>query len=279
MTSDDNQCIVLCVNYDGTHFFGFQMQAACRTVQAEIEEALYVLYSCKVRVHPSGRTDTGVHALRQYMHFLQPSLSKSRIPPQRLSYALNALLPSDVRVEYSRAVDDDFHARYSAISRIYCYSMHVSHTVFSPWRTVVATVSPCIQWNLWMRDASEFVGMRDFARFCKGAQELQKQGKSTVRTVEGISLVQEGDTMKFFIEANGFLWHMVRAIVGMLMYRASLSDEAYAKLPSIRAIFQSDFCNMRRRLAPAQGLYLYDVKYNKKYALPHNPVPPSQYDK
>ncbi len=280
MMEASQERIVLCLHYDGTHFYGFQVQAARRTVQGELEAALHAVYASPIRVHPSGRTDTGVHALRQYVHFSQPALHKRRIPPNKLLHALNALLPPDVRVEYSRAVPHGFHARYSAESRTYCYFMRASNTSFAPWRGVFACVSPHTQWNVWMRDAQEFVGSWDFAHFCRGAQVLHKQGKSTVRIITRVSLVKEGEVIKFFIEAQGFLWNMVRTIVGMLMHRARLSTQAYEQLPSVSSILQSERrppCSIMGRVAPAHGLYLYDVKYNDSYALPHKPVPPSEY--
>lgn len=268
--------IVLCINYDGTHFSGFQIQPSVRTIQGELENALFSLYKVHIRIHSAGRTDAGVHALRQYVHFSLKEDCNISILPDKISYALNRFLPSDIRVEYSREIHSDFHARYSAESRSYCYIMHEGN-VPTTWRTCMVTLAFSICWDTWYRDALELIGKHDFSILCAKSDIMHKNNKSTIRIIKSISLVRYDNIVQFFIEANGFLWHMVRNIVGMLMYRASLSQEKYNTLPSVTTLLgQKKRINaIMGTVAPSHGLYLYDVRYNTTYGMLYNEIPVS----
>lgn len=245
-------------------------------MQGEIEKSLAALYKCPVRIHPSGRTDTGVHALRQYAHF---SVARGLAPPpERAADALNTLLPPDIRAQYSKAVDDDFHARFSAERRTYCYAFYPASRVPAPLRLVRAPSGEQVNWRRFLRDARQLVGRHDFANACTGAPLMKSREQSTVRTVRRVALVRGEDAVFFFIEADGFLWRMVRTLSGLLLRRALMSKAEYASRPGVRALLRDEKRSARDIVgcAPACGLFLYDVRYNGRYGLPYVGVPSSR---
>ena len=199
------------------------------------------MYGMRVSVHSAGRTDAGVHACRQYVHYTIPSSSNaySSVPVQKLQHIIIRLLPRDIRIEYTRAMPNRFHARYDAISRSYCYAMYAAPHMPAPYAKTMTHVSRALNWRVFLQDAHAVVGKHDFSNFCVGVPIMHKNGKSTMRTVWAVSLVQEGQRMQFYIQAQGFLWRMVRCIVGTLIHRASMPHAAYAEAPPMTQLLSS----------------------------------------
>lgn len=199
------------ISYDGTSFSGYQIQPGMRTVQAEIDKALVKMHKDKeIFSVASGRTDSGVHATGQVIHFDTPL----NLPIDRWKLALNVLLPTDIRLVEVEYVDEDFHARYSATGKTYVYKWSYSE-VHSPFErnfsVHLGRSHPDIQL---MKEAAEFlIGTHDFTSFCSSKTATTNK----VRTIRTLELEKQGDYLVMTIEGNGFLYNMVRSIAGMLL--------------------------------------------------------------
>jgi len=240
------------VSYDGTYFGGFQVQKeGVRTVQFEIERVLHDVYGERVHVECSGRTDAGVHARGQVVHFDAPD---ERLPADRVQVALNGMLPADVRIMAARPAPLGFHARFSATGKEYRYRV---------WTGPV--LPPLMRNQRWhhravldierMRQASaHLVGRHDFAAF---AVNPGYPLGSTVREIYGISLHAKGHTLEMRVHGSGFLHKMVRSLAGCLakVGRGDLSPDV---IPALIAAGKRDGCVPT---APAQGLILWKVFY------------------
>jgi tRNA pseudouridine38-40 synthase len=244
--------IKLTIEYDGTHFVGWQRQAQGVSVQGLLEEALAAFEGAPVEVHGAGRTDAGVHALGQVA---SASLTASH-PTETLQRALNAVLPPAVRIIEAAEAPPDFHARFSAVGKVYEYRL-----VNAPY------VSPFIQRYVWhvpghldraaMEEAaSALVGTHDFAAF-QGAGSIVS---STTRTVHRIEW-EWGDGPRrpvvMRIEGDGFVRHMVRNIVGTLV-DAGAGRLSPSRIPGILASRERGRAGPT---APAAGLFLVQVRY------------------
>lgn len=252
--------ILLCISYDGTNFHGYQRQNHERTVQKELECAIFAMLHSRVITYSSGRTDAGVHADRQYVNF---NLVHCRIPPQRISFALNTHLPKDIRVYWSKEISSDFHARYSAVKRSYYYQIYEGAVVPPCLRKYCMGIKSGINWKLVKNDITQFLGTHDFSSFSL----YNPQIKNCIRTVFQVEIVQEGKSYKrIYIEANGFLWKMVRTIIGTCLERAvrRLYSSEYKEL-SIAEIIKRTDRSIVGTVAPSRGLFLYDVQYRQEY--------------
>lgn len=202
--------IALGVEYMGTNFHGWQLQkSGIRTVQQVVEEALSTIADQPVRVFCSGRTDAGVHAIEQVIHF-ETTVERE---DSAWLFGGNVNLPYDVNFIWAKHVDDDFHARFSAFARRYHYKIHNSrirsaiisrHSLWEPRTLNIDYMNQAAQHLLGEHDFSAFRGS-----LC--------QAKSPIKTIEFISLSQQGDAILLDIKANAFLHHMVRNIVGTLL--------------------------------------------------------------
>jgi len=243
--------IKLTLAYEGTDFCGWQLQPHDRTVQGELEAALHRLLGMPVRVHGSGRTDSGVHALGQVVHFDCPD-ERQTLPWRR---SLNALLPRDVRVLEGGATADTFHARYSAGGKTYEYALwHERDFCLPQRRRFVWGCGPVDVGR--MEDAARILtGEHDFAAFRNVGTDVE----STVRTITSITRHPgaTGYESVWRFTANGFLKQMVRNLVGCLV----ACGQGRLELREVPRILQS----RDRRLAPAtvppQGLTLIRVDY------------------
>ncbi|MCH9611422.1 MAG: tRNA pseudouridine synthase A [Chlamydiales bacterium] len=231
------------VAYDGGHFSGWQVQPNASSVQAEIERALLLLTKQKVRVIGSGRTDAGAHARGQVAHFdcdQEPSL-----------LALCGILPKEIRILSIEPVEESFHAQYGAKSKIYYYHLwldQVSDPLLYKYRYKVP-FSICLE--KLKEAAALFVGRQDFKSFCNAGSSV----KTTVRTLKRIDIVKQRGGVRLEFEGNGFLYKMVRNIVGTLLEVASGKEIDIAKLLEAKDRREAGAC------APAHGLFLMEVNY------------------
>lgn len=199
------------IAYDGTDFAGFQRQKADRTVQSVLEDVLGgIAGGERVVIRGAGRTDAGVHATGQVIDFTLPTWRRD---PATLRHALNALLPRDVAVWEIASVDDDFHARFAATSRAYIYTILNSplrHPLYE--RTALHEAAPLDEEAMGAALAL-LIGEHDFGSFGRATTRSQ----STVRTLLEAKVWREGEFVKVGLAANGFLFRMVRSIVGTLL--------------------------------------------------------------
>jgi len=241
--------VKLILEYDGTDFAGWQAQPKQRTVQGVLEEALHRLTGETVRVEGAGRTDAGAHACGQVASFS----TTASIPAMRFAAALNAVLPADVKAISSEEVPLDFHARFSASGKIYRYVLLLQDAPSPLARHRVWQIGTRLDVPAMERALPLFLGTNDFKAFCAAHSNVT----STIRTLREASLVREGDTIDINFEGNGFLYRMVRNMVGALVavgqYRASAADISEALTRGRRPLAFAT--------APAQGLYLVAIKY------------------
>ncbi|WP_312473781.1 tRNA pseudouridine(38-40) synthase TruA [Neobacillus sp.] len=242
------RCII---SYDGSGFSGYQVQPNKRTIQLELETALAKMHKdATIKVIGSGRTDAGVHAKGQVIHFDSSLL----IPENRWEVALNSLLPEDISVLEVKKVSESFHARFDAVGKEYRYVLQLS-SKRDPFKRKFAYQYPFRLNVEAMRAASKyFLGTHDFTSFCSAKTEVEDK----VRTIETIDFFMEGNLLTFRFVGNGFLYNMVRILVGTLLEVGS-GQRSPSEMEDILA-------NRDRRLAgktaPAQGLYLWEVFYN-----------------
>ncbi len=242
--------IRMTVAYDGTDFLGWQVQPEGRTVQGEILRALEKMHRHPVKVYAAGRTDSGVHAGGQVMNFRTEIAS---IPAEDYFVALNSYLPRDVQSLASREVDDDFHARYSALRRVYRFSWTHASTVAPALRGRVVRVKhrPCIaRLNALARP---LLGTHDFSTFTPPTEPSE----SRVRSVESAVFYPAGGLIVLQIAANAFLWRMVRSIAGTLIELDKIGAEPVEVEQRLAARNHA----VAGPSAPAHGLSLHRVDY------------------
>ena len=243
--------IRMIVEYDGTNYAGWQRQANALAVQQVVEEALTKLTQTPVTITGASRTDAGVHALGQTVHFD----TESRIPAEKFAYALNTMLPADVRIRRSEDIDDDFHARFSTRGKRYRYLIYQNAHAGALNRNTHAHVIYPLDDDLMRAEAQALVGTHDFAAFAASGSVV----KDTVRTIYAVRLERRGDELELIVEGNGFLYNMVRIIAGTLISigTGKLEPGAFA-----RAIETGDRLALGVT-APAHGLTLMEVFYDK----------------
>lgn len=253
----------LTVEYNGASYQGFQKQGStANTVQAKLEAALSSIAAQPVTLVCAGRTDAGVHATRQMVHFDTTAVR----PLRAWREGVNTRLPDSVRVHQCRAMSADFHARFSALARTYRYL-----TLCNPVRSaLLGDMVTCYRQPLdisRMQAAADYLlGEHDFSSF----RASQCQAHSPVRRVEYLQIFQQGPLLITEIKANAFLHHMVRNIMGALFEvgRGAKPAEWLAELLSLRD---------RTRAAPTAapyGLYFVGVQYPEKFGLPNAPYGP-----
>ena len=245
------QRLKLIVAYDGTAFAGWQSQVHRNTVQDALERALGRISGERARVHGAGRTDAGVHALGQCAHV---DLAKRTLAPEHWTKSLNALLPPTIRVLGCRYVSTNFHARFSAKAKVYRYRIW-SAPILPPLEFGRAWhVRKELDFKLFMVTAEQFVGLHDFSAF---AANHRKQEISTVRSIYSARVSRNGPCITIQFEGDGFLYKMVRLMVGSLMRCAT------GRLPveTVKMQLASGRAAGARVVAPAEGLFLVRVRY------------------
>jgi tRNA pseudouridine38-40 synthase len=253
--------IALCIEYQGTNFNGWQAQRseALATIQEELERAVSQVANQQVRLHCAGRTDRGVHASAQIVHFDTDSVR----PLKAWVRGCNALLLPQIRVRWAKAMPAEFHARFSAISRRYAYLIY-NHQVRSGLLHSLAHWHYKVLDEQAMHEAAQcLLGELDFSSF-RGAG---CQSSTSMRYVNHVRVEREGDFIWVDIKANAFLLHMVRNIVGSLFeVGEGLRDPKWLK----QVLEQKDR-NAAGITASADGLYLLEVDYPDQYELPKSP--------
>nr|WP_144924426.1 tRNA pseudouridine(38-40) synthase TruA [Paenibacillus bovis] len=239
------------VSYDGSTFSGYQIQPKARTVQGELERALGMMHkSEEVKVTASGRTDAGVHARGQVIHFDSPL----QLPPERWLRALNGLLPADIAVVEIDSVPSDFHARFDVTGKIYKYFLYKSK-VREPFKRNYATHFPYdLDVELVRAATSYLLGTHDFTSFCSAKTDTDNR----IRTIYKIEVVENENEVVFSFTGNGFLYNMVRILVGTLL------DVGIGKITpqQVESIVNGRDRALAGKTAPAQGLYLWEVFYD-----------------
>ena len=242
--------IHLIVEYDGTAYAGWQRQANAMTVQEKLERAIRKLTGEELCVSGASRTDAGVHALGQSAHFD----TESRIPADKFSFALNTLLPPDIRVTRSEEVPLEFHARFSTRGKRYRYLFHAAPHAGALTRNTHAHVIYPLDAERMQAEAQDLVGTHDFAAFAASGSVV----KDTVRTIYRAEVTREGSEIRLVVEGSGFLYNMVRIIAGTLIGVGSGKLEPGAFK---RAIASGDRLDLGIT-APAHGLTLMEVFYD-----------------
>jgi tRNA pseudouridine38-40 synthase len=252
----DTLKLKLTIAYDGTAYQGWQVQKTGVGVQQKVEEALVKLFPSAKRVCSSSRTDTGVHALGMVADVEIPR-AELKMTPRKLSLALNAWLPDDIRIVSAQRVAADFHSRFQARSKQYRYFVW-NHTAMNPLLRHYAWHVPVPLDLKSMRGAANlFVGKHDFRSF---AATHPYEVEDTVRTLTRCDLKRSGPLIRFTIEGDGFLYKMCRGIVGTLV---QLGQGKFTGDDLKRMLAAKD-----RRVggmtAPAHGLVLWKVFYGKQ---------------
>ena len=236
------------IQYDGSAYHGWQVQKSDRSIQEEIENALSILTKGeKINVIGSGRTDSGVHALRQIAHFdWETDMATCDIIP-----ALNGNLPEDIRINDCAVVSGDFHARFSAVKRQYVYHCRTDEYILD--RNIIWQTGP-LDLNRLNELADKIVGEHNFTSFSKFNPEIENR----VCNIYLSEWSNESGIVNYRVAANRFLHHMVRYLVGTMV---EVTRKKMTKL-EFEEILNNPQKNVQIYKAPAQGLFLEKVEYN-----------------
>lgn len=245
----------LTLTYDGTDFYGWQVQPQRRTIQGELADAIQRVTGELVLPQGSGRTDAGVHALAQVASFCM----QSPIPPDNLLLALNHTLPSEIRAMSIEEVAADFHARHSAKAKTYEYRIFRGG-ICPPFLARYVHHHPYpLEEQAICAAAATIIGEHDFSSFAAVDPERGKEAEavSNVRTINSSEWRREGDLLIYRVQGNGFLHHMVRNLVGtfLLIGKGAISADSIPQILARRSRSAAG------PTAPASGLYLVKVEY------------------
>lgn len=244
--------ILLWIRYKGTHFAGFQVQPNGRTVCAVLQDAMEAALGCRPDVKGCSRTDSGVHALRFALSFRYDG----SVPLQKLVPALNARLPADVRAIEAQAVPEDFHARYAAHTKTYCYRIR-NHRIDDPFELETChRIGSPLDLGAMQEAAEGFLGRHDFSALCAAGSSAAAHG-DTVRTITACRVERQGPMITITVQADGYLYNMVRILAGTLVEagRGKLDPAA------VPALLESRDRRRAGPTLPARGLFLVDVDY------------------
>lgn len=242
------QKIKLIIEYVGTDFCGWQSQKNGVSVQDTVERALGKYFDCDfVRIYAAGRTDVGVHAKGQTAHFV----TDKTVNPFKLCLGVNLALPGSVAVTNAEIVDDTFDARFSAVSKTYCYRIYVS-PVRKPTLDINHAQVYCkLDVDKMKQAASLLVGSHDFSAFQKTGSNL----KGTVRTVNSFDVTEDGETICFTVNGNAFLYNQVRIMAGLLVE----VGKGKFGLDDVKKMLNGE--KVKFKTMPAKGLTLERVFY------------------
>ena len=241
--------IKLTIEYDGTSYGGWQKQKNNRTIQQCIEEAIRLLIGEEVELIGSSRTDAGVHAKGMVANFI----TNSQIPADKFREAINTKLPDDIGIIKSEEVDKNFHSRYDSKGKTYCYTLVNRYEKVCIGRNYVYQVRDELNYNLMKEAAKYFLGKHDFKAFKTNGSSV----KTSVRTISGLELELKDDVIKIFVSADGFLYNMVRIIVGTLIE----VGKGKIKPEDIESIIKNGDRSKAGPCVPPNGLVLEKVFY------------------
>lgn len=253
--------IVLGVEYDGTEYSGWQSQQGSRTVQDEVQKAISYVADRPLQIVCAGRTDSGVHAFGQVVHFDTGVIRSER------SWVMgcNSNLPGDINIGWAMETNEDFHARFSALSRRYRYVI-----LNRPTRSAIHQHRACwhhqpLNEEYMSQAARYFLGEHDFTSF----RAVACQAPHAIRHIHQIDVQRDGEIIILTIEANAFLHHMVRNIVGTLL-KIGEGEQA----PDwVKTLLAAKDRSLAAATAPAHGLYLLSVQYPDRFSLPVHLIP------
>lgn len=240
--------ILMIVEYNGANFYGWQKQKGKRTVQGELEEKISFLTKEDVTVEGSGRTDKGVHALNQ----VATVEIENKIPLKNFKTALNKLLSDDVAVKKVSLAILDFHPRFSAKKKTYEYRLDISKTKNAIDYQLITHYPYKINLERMKKASKLLIGKHNFKAFCSADTNVT----NFEREIYDISIKKVGNILTFIVTGNGFLYNMVRIIVGTLLEIDKVGEEKILKA------FESGNRNLLGKTMPPNGLYLKKVDYN-----------------
>ena len=244
--------VLLWLAYKGTRYAGFQVQPNGLTVCQVLQDAMEAVLGSRPDVKGCSRTDAGVHARRFALSFRYDGT----VPLRRLPLALNAHLPPDVRVMQAQPVPEDFHARYAAHAKTYCYRIR-NGAVDDPFDAEFTHRIPKpLDEKAMKQAAAGFVGTHDFLALCASGSSVAAHG-DTVRTITRCDVTREGEIFTITVTADGYLYNMVRILAGTIV-QAGLGKLDPAEVP---AILESKDRRRAGPTLPANGLYLAEVEY------------------
>ena len=248
--------VALGIEYEGSNYAGFQRQTTLKTVQGELERALSIVANEKIEIQCAGRTDAGVNATGQVVHFDTNAVRSER----SWIMGTNVNLPDDIAVTFAKIVDDSFHARFSAKARRYRYI--ISNTVYRP--GILNKGVSVYQGNFdieKMQEAADYIiGEHDFSSF----RAADDESRTSMRCVHFVKISRFGQYIVFDIAANAFLMHMVRNIVGSLLTVGNGQNS----VQWFKDMFYAKDRNQAGPTAKPYGLYLVDVTYPNDFNLP-----------
>lgn len=241
--------ILMTVAYDGTAYCGWQMQPNGQTVEEVLDSHLSRLLKEDVHVIGASRTDSGVHARGNVCVFD----TETRIPPDKIAFALNQSLPEDIRIQESRRVRADFHPRHCSTVKTYKYRIWNSRHGMPTERLTSYFVFTPLDTDKMREAAKRFLGTHDFASFCTP----QPQVTDTVRTLYDFTVERDGDLLTFTVTGSGFLYHMVRILVGTLLQvgRGMIAPE------DVSRILEARDRHAAPAMIPARGLTLWEIRF------------------
>lgn len=241
--------IRLIIEYDGTNYVGWQTQPNGLAVQQVIEKELFCVTGEEIALHASGRTDSGVHALAQVAHFD----TQARMPADKFAFALNAGLPRDIRIRYSGEAEPDFHARFSAKRKQYRYTLQTGEHARAFLRNTALHVHGRLSEDILHATAKDVLGSHDFRAFMAANTTMEH----TVREIYRSEWTREGELLYYDVEGNGFLYNMVRILVGTMLAAAKGTLPPDAMKKALSSCKRQD----AGPTAPAHGLMLMRVVY------------------
>jgi tRNA pseudouridine38-40 synthase len=248
--------IALGIEYNGQDFFGWQRQINLTTVQACVEAALSQIAASDIQVFCAGRTDAGVHAKEQVVHF-DTTINR---PMRAWTLGTNSYLPSTIAVQWAQVVPDEFHARFSAQSRCYRYFIYNAKMRSAVWGAQSSWFYRPLDEKLMHQAGQDLLGEKDFTSFRATACEA----KSPIRTIHHLKVTRQGDLIMVEVQANAFLHHMVRNIVGVLLEIGS----GRRPIEWLQQVLSAQDRQAAAVTAPPTGLYLYKVGYPRQYVFP-----------
>ncbi|MDE6469775.1 MAG: tRNA pseudouridine(38-40) synthase TruA [Eubacterium sp.] len=241
--------LLLTIQYDGSKYHGWQVQKNALTVQEVFQNAVEKVFHSRLDVKGCSRTDTGVHA-NMYCLTIQTDMN---ISDEGVILALNSNLPDDISVIACQQVDDDFHPRYSCTSKEYVYKLY-NGKIRNPFYSKYALhYRYSMDADYLNKECKAFIGTYDYSGFCSSKSDVE----DTVRTVKAFDVWRDGDMVYFRVEADGFLYNMVRIMVGTLLF----VSEGKIKEGELIDVIKSKNRKRAGKTAPPQGLYLNKINY------------------